>query len=256
MPRQPKNYCDYFTHDRDMRNHRKIKAIRNKFGISGYAIWNMLLEYLTGIDGNEFENSDVEIELISGDFGVSATEIRQVIDYCISLELLFENNRFIHSQSLDERLKPVYDKRGAKKESCSKQRRSSGRFVKTNTVSNGDSAPEIPQSILEYIRVDKSILNNNSWDSEKNHFLQAEEWQMKQCSHFGISKDQLMQGLNTFLDRLEKQEDFKDQKELKRHFHNWYTKNKDDLLRPKPKLTYQEETARRVQEFQKNLIRE
>ena len=81
MARPKKNYCDYFPHDRDMRNHRKVKAIRTKFGPIGYAIWSMTLEYLTGIDGNVFEYSDVEFELMAGDFGVSATEIREVVDY-------------------------------------------------------------------------------------------------------------------------------------------------------------------------------
>ena len=106
MARPTKNYCDYFPHDRDMRNHRKIKAVRTKFGVTGYAIWSMVLEYLTGIDGNEFENSETEIELMGGDFGVSVTEIRQVLDYCIRLELLFEKDGFIHSES-DDRLKIV-----------------------------------------------------------------------------------------------------------------------------------------------------
>ena len=68
MARPIKNYCDYFPHDRDMRNHRKVKAIRTKFGVIGYAIWSMTLEYLTGIDGNVLEYSDVEFELMAGDF--------------------------------------------------------------------------------------------------------------------------------------------------------------------------------------------
>ena len=127
MARPIKNYCDYFPHDRDMRNHRKVKAIRTKFGVNGYAIWSMLLEYLTGIDGNVFEYSDVEFELMGGDFGVSATEIRSVVDYCINLEMLFSENGFIKSESLDERLKPVYEKRHTSKEISKKQERSNGK---------------------------------------------------------------------------------------------------------------------------------
>ena len=129
MARPIKNYCDYFPHDRDMRNHRKVKAIRTKFGVTGYAIWSMTLEYLTGIDGNVFEYSDVEFELMAGDFGVSATEIRDVVDYCIKMEMLFLNNGFINSESLDERLKPVYEKRGKSKDNSKKQQRVNGKFV-------------------------------------------------------------------------------------------------------------------------------
>lgn len=172
MARPIKNYCDYFTHDRDMRNHRKVKAIRTKFGIIGYAIWVMVLEYLTGIDGNEFEFSEVEVELMAGDFGVSATEIRQVLDYCILLELLFSNNGFIKSESLDERLKPVYEKRGQNKDKSKKQLRVNGKFSISNTESSGVSAPETPQS-----KVNKSKVNKKERKKEKeliNHFAGEE----------------------------------------------------------------------------------
>jgi hypothetical protein len=146
MARPVKNYCDYFPHDRDMRNHRKIKAIRTKFKIGGYGIWCMILEYLTGIDGNVFEYSEVEFELMAGDFGVSATEIRDVLDYCIKLELLFLKEGFIQSESLDERLKPVYDKRGVSKEQSKRQARIDGKFATNNTVIHGVSVTEMPQS--------------------------------------------------------------------------------------------------------------
>lgn len=162
MARPKKNYCDYFPHDRDMRNHRKVKAIRTKFGPIGYAIWSMTLEYLTGIDGNVFEYSDVEFELMAGDFGVSATEIRDVVDYCIKLDMLFNNNDFINSESLDERLKPVYEKRGTNKDKSKKQLRINGKFANNNTAYDGVSAPEIPQSKVKESKVNKSI--NISFD--------------------------------------------------------------------------------------------
>jgi hypothetical protein len=165
MARPKKNYCDYFPHDRDMRNHRKVKAIRTKFGPIGYAIWSMTLEYLTGIDGNEFEYSDVEFELMAGDFGVSAPEIQHLIDYCIKLEMLFLNNGFIHSESLDDRLKPVYEKRGTNKDKSKKQLRVNGKFANNKTVVDGVSAPEIPQSKVKEIKVKEiNISFDVFWD--------------------------------------------------------------------------------------------
>jgi hypothetical protein len=155
MARPIKNYCDYFPHDRDMRNHRKIKAVRTKFGIEGYAIWSMLLEYLTGIDGNVFEYSEPEFELIGGDFGVSVETIRLVVDYCLKLELLFLKDGFVNSESLDERLKPVYVKRGISKNNSQKQQRKDGKFVNNNTVSDGVSVAEKPQSKVNKNKVNK-----------------------------------------------------------------------------------------------------
>lgn len=156
MARPVKNYCDYFSHDRDMRNHRKIKAIRTKFKISGYGIWCMILEYLTGSDGNVFEYSDVELELMAGDFGVSVAEIRDVIDYCIKLELLFLKDGFINSESLDDRLKSVYEKRSVAKEKSRRQVRNNGKFGVVNPECGVVSVTEKPQIKVNKSKVEES----------------------------------------------------------------------------------------------------
>lgn len=146
MARPIKNSVDYFSHDANMRNHRKVKAIRNKFGLIGYGLWALILEYMAGIDGNVFEYSDLEFELMAGDFGVSAAEIRDVVDYCITLEMLFNVNGFIQSPSLDERLEAVYKKRGKAKELSKKQQRKNGKFCNNNTESTVVPVTETPQS--------------------------------------------------------------------------------------------------------------
>lgn len=129
-----------------MRNHRKIKALRNKFGATtGYALWGMILEYLTGIDGNVFEFSSTEIELMAGDFGVSSADLTEFIEYCIKLELLFVNQGFVSSQSLDEYLAPVYEKRQVSKKISSKQARNNGQYCNNNTEPDGISVTEMPQ---------------------------------------------------------------------------------------------------------------
>lgn len=159
MARPSKEYCDYFPHQNNMRNHRKIRALRNKFKEKGYSIWNMLLEYLTGTKGHSFQNTDIEYELLAGDFEVSVTEIRQIVDYCIELQLLFIENGQIYSKSLLDELQPVYDKRTARKEFSEQQPREHGRFRSRNTVSqdpNGVSSTEMPQ--LDQIRSDQ--INN------------------------------------------------------------------------------------------------
>lgn len=170
MARPVKNYCDYFSHDNGMRDHRKVKAIRNKFGIAGYGIWCMLLEYLTGIDGNEFEYSDVEFELMSGDFGVSKQEVKDVIDYCISLEMLFNKNGFINSESLDERLKPVYEKRRVSKEKSKKQQRKDGKFDSNKTVDTEVSATETPQSKVNKTKVKDINIREQSFLDEVSKY--------------------------------------------------------------------------------------
>lgn len=156
MARPSKNYCEYFPHVRDMRNHKKIKALRNKFGVTGYALWSLFLEYLTGNDGNEFEYSEIEFELMAGDFGVSVTEITDVLNYCIKLELLFVKNGFVHSPSLDENLLPVYDKRQQAKQDSKKQLRKNGQFASESTEPTVVTVTEMPQSKVNNSIVDES----------------------------------------------------------------------------------------------------
>jgi hypothetical protein len=67
--------------------------------------------------------------------------------------MIFLNNGFINSDSLDERLKPVYEKRGTNKDKSKKQLRINGKFATNNTVSDGVSAPENPQSKVKESKV-------------------------------------------------------------------------------------------------------
>ena len=154
MSRPLKNNCDYFPHDNNMRNHPKVKAVRGKFP-NGYAIWVMLIEYLTSCDGNEFEYSDMEFEIMSGDFGFTSEEIKNVIDYCLKIEMIFIENDFVFSESLNERLAPVYEKRGKAKELSKKQQRRNGRFCGNNTDSTVVSVTETPQSKVKGIKLNK-----------------------------------------------------------------------------------------------------
>lgn len=128
-----------------MRNHRKVKALRQNF-TNGYSFWCMFLEFLTGSDGNVFENSEIEKEMLSGDFGISVTEISSMINFCIKIELLFEKDGFIYSESLNDRLAPVYLKRGVARDLSSKQKRNNGKFDSKNTGALGKSVTEKPHS--------------------------------------------------------------------------------------------------------------
>jgi hypothetical protein len=164
MARPTKNSCDYFPHDAGMRKHRKIMAIRQKFGLIGFALWVMLLELLTEADGNEIEHSDVEIELIAGDFGTDCQTLEDLIQYSLKLELLFKNDMgFINSVSLDDRLAPVYVKRQKAKEISERQKRVKGQFSKDqeqesteNTEGTAIPVTETPQSKEENSKVNKT----------------------------------------------------------------------------------------------------
>ncbi len=167
MARPVKNNCEYYPHFTTMRNHRKVKALRNKFGhVLGYAFWAMFTEYLTELDGNEFELNNIECEMFAAELGVSAAEIPPMINYCLEIELLFKTeDNFIYSESLNENLKPVYDKRNNERsKSKTRKRRENGSFCKQINHELGVSAAEIPQSKVKYSKVNKIELYKEQFE--------------------------------------------------------------------------------------------
>jgi len=120
MARPNKINADYFSHDSDMRNDIRIKALRKKYGHKGYAIWCFFLEVLTDAERFEIELSNVNIELYSADFEVGRDEFLEVKDYCVSIELLQENGNFVYSEHLKERLNQVVENRIRRRENGKK----------------------------------------------------------------------------------------------------------------------------------------
>lgn len=111
MARPKKNNADYFSHDADMRNDDRIRAVRKKFKSAGYAIYCMFLEYLTDKDYFKCEYNDLVFELMSGDFDEEPMLIKEVIDYCSFLGLFQITDGFIRCKTLENRLEGVLLKR-------------------------------------------------------------------------------------------------------------------------------------------------
>jgi uncharacterized phage protein (TIGR02220 family) len=116
MARPRKLNADYFSHDADMRNDRKIKALRSKFGLAGYALFNMILEVITDSDYFQIKLDEIEISLLSADFGVTEEKLRDFLDTCYRLGLLTLNNGILICEKLNERFALLLDKRGKKRQ--------------------------------------------------------------------------------------------------------------------------------------------
>jgi len=186
MGRPRDNSAEYFPHLITLRNHRKVRALRNRYGQAlGYAFWCMMLEWLTERDGLEWEYTDLEIEMFSTELGVSAAETQDMVNYCCKLGMLtLTESGFIYSESLNENLQPVFDKRKRERErSKSRKRKENGTF----DASGGVSAAENPHSIVEYSREEESkeeYINNLaaksgsddvSVEEEEKQFLPEDE---------------------------------------------------------------------------------
>jgi len=112
MARPKRNNADYFSHDAGMRNDPKVKALRNKFGNDGYAVWCMMLEVLTASDYFTRSIDEIEIEILSADFGIDPEVFSEILSYMVRLRLLQtgDNCEYL-SQKLTDRLQSVVDKR-------------------------------------------------------------------------------------------------------------------------------------------------
>ena len=115
MARPIKNNADYFSHDADMRNDVKIKALRRKFSHVGYAVWCYLLEVLTDSDFFEIEYNELNTELLSADFDISTNEFKEIIDYCIKIELLQLENNILFSVNHKKRFDVILSNRKQKR---------------------------------------------------------------------------------------------------------------------------------------------
>jgi hypothetical protein len=111
MARPKKLNADYFSHDNDMRNDPKIKAIRRKFKLQGYAVYNMILETLTDSDNFTLKIDNLSIELMAGDFDCESPFLIEFIDYCISLNLFQKTGETMECGKLIERFEHLLSKR-------------------------------------------------------------------------------------------------------------------------------------------------
>ena len=101
----------YISHDVGMRNHRKVRVLRQKFGHMGYAVWCYLLETLAARDGFCLDFDEVEQESLAVDFEVSTEDLKEIVDYCVRIRLLSLVDGRLFSQSLFDRLSGIIEAR-------------------------------------------------------------------------------------------------------------------------------------------------
>ncbi len=112
MARPTRNNADYFTHYSGLRDDRRVKAIRTRFGVAGYGMLMMFYEVLADADYAQLSITETEKELLAGDFGVSVTEIDSLLQAAVKIGLFAVNEAGnIHSPDMDKWLEAVWAKR-------------------------------------------------------------------------------------------------------------------------------------------------
>ena len=116
MARPRKNDADYFPHDNDMRNNLKVRAVRQRHGLEGYAVWCMLIETLTGRDNFTLEVDELTVEMLAGDYGVPAESLQSMLESFRRLKLINPEPEIIFAPGLLERMEPLMADRQRKRE--------------------------------------------------------------------------------------------------------------------------------------------
>lgn len=159
MARPRKNNADYFSHESEMRNDVKIKALRRKFSHTGYAVWNYLLEVLTNADGFSISWNDLDIELYAADFDLETDELTDIVDYCLKLGLLQMDGDMLFCENLISSFSSLMNKRGrdiAVSEAKTPQKESFGSRNSSNEVVSEAKTDIVEKSIVEYSKVNNS----------------------------------------------------------------------------------------------------
>ena len=149
MARPIKNNADYFSHDNDMRDDERIKAVRRKFSHIGYSTWNMLLERLCRAENFKIEYNEDSIDIMAGDFSIEPEQLKEIIDYLIKLKLIIQENEIIYSQTMITRFEGLFRKR----------KRDAERLSPTITTDKNIIADDNTQSKVKDSKVNKTKEN-------------------------------------------------------------------------------------------------
>lgn len=169
MARPTKNNAEYFTHDADMRNDVKVKALRRKFSHTGYAVWCYLLESLTDTDFFELDFNPINVELLAADYDVSPEELTDIVEYCCRISLLQRNEdgTRLYSEAHKRRFSGLLAKRERDRErlaaTIAKRQEAKSKHIAAKTDENTDNRGDNPhskveKSIVEESREEKSII--------------------------------------------------------------------------------------------------
>jgi hypothetical protein len=158
MARPKKQNADYFPHDADMRNDPKIRALRRKYGIEGYAVWNMLLEILTDSEFFEFKLNRLNNELLAGDFDIDPEDLKKIICYCQEINLLVSEGEMIFTEKLKERFESVLNRRNRQRKTTKEE------LSPAITINEEEIVIEKPQSKVKERKV--NTLSNEYEEKE------------------------------------------------------------------------------------------
>lgn len=152
----------YFPHDSNARQDVKILKLRIKHGWAGYGLYWGIIEALRDQDNYSFDN---EPELISLAVGCSVDELIPVLETCIEVGLLVNEDGEIYSKSLKRRMEHVNEIREKRREAGRKG--GMARQIESTIEANVAQAEESNAQANDEQMLSKCLANENQMLSIK-----------------------------------------------------------------------------------------
>ncbi len=178
MARPQKNNADYFPHDANMRDDRKVKALRTRHGLEGYAVWCIMLEILTDADNFTLPWDTLNQELVAGDIGIPTPQLLEIIEYLIKLQLIQHSDGQLYTIRHHQRMQPILVERERKRQWKQAQADKATAQTPAKEISDGEN----PQSKVKEIKGNESK-EKPSNEGESNAPAHEREIQNKNFEH-------------------------------------------------------------------------
>lgn len=221
MARPQKNNADYFPHDNNMWSDRKMVALRNRFGLTGYAVWNLLLETLCESENFETDFDDCEAEILANFWGLETAQLKEILEHMVRLGFIKIDKGKLWSDKLKARMQPVLDERARKRKWSRKRWQKDGSSEEVdgdNEVLDGSNPSNSEESTASSIL--KESKGNKSKEKESKSKKSKKE-------NKGISNEILTPSKKArkFFKEIEELE-LSDNDERQKFYNYWTEKNK------------------------------
>lgn len=202
MARPSKNNAEYFSHDADMRNNRKVKALRRRFSHKGYAVWCFILETLTDADYFEIKFDEVTQDLLAADFDITNEELQSIVAYCVKIRLLQMKGDTLYCDALKQRFSELLEKRRYNRERLETLRKKHKNAVTTtdnndNCCNNNSTKTSENDNCCNNNSTVKYSIENNSKEESKEKYINDDD----DNAHTRVRKTDKEEFLREYFDR-------------------------------------------------------
>jgi hypothetical protein len=167
MARPIKKGLDYFSHDVDMSEDLKIKKLENKFGLTGYAVYNKILEQQYKYAGEFNLITDDNLSLYAREWKITRPRLLEIIKACIELRLFTDES--LLSDAIKNRMEKINHKRAAERVRKIPKKTLNEDNNNLTEVIKSENTADTPESKVKESKEKKSSVCTHTHDFENFH---------------------------------------------------------------------------------------